>query len=118
MVTKGYGFSVDDIDWSCPADLEPYEKAYEMERRERDSENWLMLGSYLIDAVALGTRRGHPFSKKEISYPKKPYLIKAYEDSKLTQEEKDEREIRKMILAEEQWISVHKQHGLKETKIK
>ena len=30
MVTKGYGFTVDDIDWSCPSELEPYAKAHNM----------------------------------------------------------------------------------------
>ena len=36
MVTKGYGFTVEDIDWSCPADLQPYGKAHVMELKETD----------------------------------------------------------------------------------
>ena len=36
-MTKGYGFSVNDIDWSSPADLEPYTKTQKMELKENDS---------------------------------------------------------------------------------
>lgn len=37
MVTKGYGLTVEDIDWSCPSDLEPYSKAHKEEIKEVDS---------------------------------------------------------------------------------
>lgn len=39
------------------------------------------------------------------------------DDTGLTQEEIDERELRKMILAEEQWMAVAKMKGLPETVI-
>lgn len=50
MVTKGYGFSVKDIDWSCPADLEPYAKAYKLQRQGQDILNWY-LGQYFYSAL-------------------------------------------------------------------
>ena len=36
-MTKGYGITVEEIDWSCPADLEPYAKAKKLEMRQIDS---------------------------------------------------------------------------------
>lgn len=62
MVTKGYGFTVDDIDWSSPADLKPYEKAKVMEENISDARNW-QLGQYFAEAI------GTMFKGK---YPKKP----------------------------------------------
>lgn len=37
LITKGYGFTVDDIDWSSPADLEPYSKAYGLSMKHTDT---------------------------------------------------------------------------------
>ncbi len=56
MVTKGYGFTVDDIDWSCPADLEPYAKAHKLEIAEKDE---LMHVSGLYDKSAFETVMSH-----------------------------------------------------------
>lgn len=50
MVTKGYGFTVNDIDWSCPADLEPYAKAHNEETKEKDRMSWY-LGQYFASAL-------------------------------------------------------------------
>lgn len=64
MATKGYGLTVDDIDQSCPADLEPYAKAYEMQTNLSDTQNW-QLGQYILASI------GSAFSKNT-KYPKKP----------------------------------------------
>lgn len=64
MATKGYGLTVNDIDQSCPTDLEPYVKAYEMRKNIKDSENW-QLGQYILAAIST------VFLEKS-KYPKKP----------------------------------------------
>lgn len=50
MVTKGYGISVKEINWSCPANLEPYSIAYERKLEELDFLNW-QLGQYVAYAL-------------------------------------------------------------------
>lgn len=64
MATKGYGLTVNDIDQSCPADLEPYVKAYETQMNISDVKNW-QLGQYIMASI------GSAFSKKA-KYPDKP----------------------------------------------
>ena len=68
MVTKGYGFTVDDIDWSCPADLYPYERAYRMEKEQKDELQHLWWGNYGISALCFAIE--HCFSKN----PKSEYI--------------------------------------------
>lgn len=62
-MTKGYGVTVEEIDWSCPADLETYEKAYKMQRNEKDLMQW-QLGQYVAAALSCMFPKG--------IYPKKP----------------------------------------------
>ena len=50
-VTKGYGLTVHDIDWSCPTDLHPYELAYELEDQKRENDIWRWCGDYFISAM-------------------------------------------------------------------
>lgn len=42
--------SVDDIDWSCPTDMEPYLKAHEEELKEKDFLAWIQ-GQYFASAL-------------------------------------------------------------------
>lgn len=65
LATKGYGLSINDIDWSCPADMEPYLKAHEKELKEKDYLAW-MQGQYVMSAVACAIERNlakHPRGK-------------------------------------------------------
>ena len=62
MVTKGYGLSIQDIDNSCPADLEPYAKAHNLEVKENDMFSHLWWGRYGISALTVAI--DHCFSKK------------------------------------------------------
>lgn len=114
MVTKGYGFSVNDIDWSSPADLEPYAKAHKLETIENDSLMHMWWGNYGMSAVT--TAMDKCLSKKsKAEYIKEPVLSKAFENDGLTDEQIYEKELKKALLAEEQWIFVGKQKGLPET---
>lgn len=103
MVTKGYGFSIDDIDWACPADLEPYAQAHKMEQKENDSMAWLYCGNYVLSAISVALEHCLAGSKAKSEYIKGPILMKLGEYDGLTQAEIDERELRKMLLAEKQW---------------
>lgn len=88
MVTKGYGFSLHDIDWSCPSDLEPYEKAYSMERKEKDSLVHAWVGSYGINAFVVALDKVMNGRKASAKYIDKPLITKAEEENRpLTQEE-------------------------------
>lgn len=78
MVTKGYGFSIDDIDWSCPADLEPYAKAYELEIQHQDSLMYMM-GMYALSSVTVGVERNLAGRKSRSKYLEKPILELAKE---------------------------------------
>lgn len=65
VATKGYGFSVEDIDWSCPADMEPYLKAHKEELKEKDYLAWIQ-GQYTLSAVINAIERNfakHPRGK-------------------------------------------------------
>lgn len=75
---------------------------------------------YIFDSVsvALDHRLTALFGKKAKSKTfENPIFVQAIEDSMLTQEEIDEREMRKEILAMEQWIANDRRRGLPETKI-
>lgn len=50
---KGYGFTVRDIDTSCPADLQPYADAYNLDKKQRDNEMWMWFGTYGLSAVSV-----------------------------------------------------------------
>ena len=116
MVTKGYGLSVDDIDWSCPAELEPYNKAHSMEQKERDEHLWSM-GIYVESAVITAIDRYFNGKKATSKYIEEPILQTLGADDGLTQEERDEKELKKMLLYEEQWSVNDRMCGLPETKI-
>lgn len=108
MVTKGYGFTVEDIDWSCPADLEPYAKAHNLELTERDAQMYNM-GKYVEIAFSVvmahfGAGLAGKDSKAE--YIEKPFMQMEDANGELTEEEK-QIEIKRFIEAErarrEEW---------------
>lgn len=103
MVTKGYGFSINDIDNSCPADLEPYAKAHDMERKENDKLAWMYCGNYIISAISVAIDHCLNGKKAKSEYIKESLLNDYEENDGLTQEEIDRKEIEKMLIAEQQW---------------
>lgn len=76
-----------------------------------EDENNFFLGKYVQLAVA-------SVLSGEAEYPKEPLLKEYYEDIDLTEEERDNKELRKMLLYEEQWRMNDIQRGLKEVNIK
>lgn len=75
---------------------------------------WAWWGNYGISALV--TAISHCFSKKtQARYTSEPIMLKAFENDGLTEEEIQEKELQKALLAEEQWIMASKQKGLPET---
>ena len=100
---------------SCPKELEPFKKAHKNKIMEQDSLQHMWWGNYGISAlvVAIGTCFGGKDSKAE--YIKEPILSKEFENDGLTEEEIYEKELKKALIAEEQWIIASNQKGLPET---
>lgn len=117
LATKEYGFTPDMIDWSSPADMKPYLKAHEEELKEKDYLAWWS-NQYTMVAISVVIERAIAGNKSKAEYVKEPALQKIIEEINMTQEELDERELRKMLMYEEQWASLGKQLGLPETKLK
>jgi len=115
MVTKGYGLTINDIDWSCPADLEPYEKAYKLEARETDSIIHAVCGSYVLSAVSVAVEHCLFGKKAKSQYIKEPIMTKALKDAKNEFTEKD---IQMAILTEKRYMAMAVNKGLPETIIK
>lgn len=104
-MTKGYGFTVKDIDWSCPADLEPYAKAYRIKRNEKDMSQW-QLGQYMAAAINCILPKG--------KYPKKPmFQIEDFKEIHSNKESQEEIAIFEM----KQRINLLRKQGLPESPI-
>ena len=76
---------------------------------------WAWFGNYGVSAMIVAIDRCFGSKKSKAEYIKESILSKAFENDGLTEEEIQERELRKALLAEEQWIIAGKQKGLPET---
>lgn len=100
---------------SCPKELEPYDKAHKIKIAEQDNLQHMWWGNYGVSALIVAIDRCFGGKKSKAEYIKEPILSKAFENDGLTEEEIQEKELRKALLAEEQWIIAGKQKGLPET---
>lgn len=98
-----------------PNELRSFYKSYKQKQRVRDEEMWMYWGNYGISALIVALDRCFSGKKSEAEYIKKPLMSKAFENEGLTEEEVQEKELRKAITAEEQWMIVGKRKGLPET---
>lgn len=73
LMTKGYGLSVENIDWSSPADMEPYLKAHIAELRERDYLAWIS-NQYTLSAVLVAVEHNLAGRKAKSKYIKEPIM--------------------------------------------
>lgn len=87
-MTKGYGFTVEDIDQSCFSDLEPYEKAYEQERTEQDRLQHAWWGTYGLSATMVAVERAVFGRKAQSEYIKTTICEQSMANRELTEEEK------------------------------
>lgn len=109
---------MNDIDWSSPADLEPYAKAHKLEVKENDSIIHAVCGNYVLSAVSVAVEHCLAGRKAKSEYIKEPLMSKAFKDDGLTEDAIYERELKKALFAEEMWIKAGKRKGLPETVIK
>lgn len=92
-------------------------KGHEEKIKEKDYLAWWS-NQYTMVAVTVAVERIMAGRKSSAEYVKEPALQKVIEESNMTQEELDERELRKMLMYEEQWVSLGRQSGLPETNLK
>lgn len=112
MVTKGYGFTAEDIDNSCPADLKPYEKAYVLEQKQKDAQMWLWWGNYGLGATLVAIERCLAGQKAKAEYLKKPLLSEdILSESNTNKESNEEVAVYEM----KQRINLLRQSGLPES---
>ena len=86
-----------------------------MKMAEQDNLQYTWWGSYGISALIVAIDRCFSGKKSKAEYIKEPILSKTFENDGLTEEEIQEKELRKALLAEEQWIIAGKRKGLPET---
>lgn len=110
------GVSYDEF-WSMnPHIINLLMEGHKLKMRMEDEQMW-MFGIYIQSAVSVAIEKNLAGKKAKQKYIDKPIMQEVCEDDGLTQEEIDEREINKMILAEEQWIASARMKGLPETVI-
>lgn len=78
---------------------------------------WAWWGNYGISALCFAIEHCLNGKKAKSKYVNEPIMAKVLENDGLTEEEIYEKELRKALLAEEQWIVVGKRKGLPETVI-
>lgn len=87
--------------------------------KHQDEMNYLNslyeLRAFQVALSQFGAGLAGKTSKAE--FYKEPILSKAFEDIGLTQEEIDDRELKKMLLYEEMWQRQHRKNGLKEVEV-
>lgn len=100
---------------SCPKELAPFDKAHKNKVMELDYLQYAWWGNYGVSALIVAIDRCFSGKKSNSEYIKESILSKTFENDGLTEEEIQEKELRKALFAEEQWIIAGKQKGLPET---
>lgn len=99
---------------SCPKELECYDRAHENRIKEQDGLQYIWWKSYGVSAMSVAI--SNCFSKKsKAKFIEKPVLGEILDNVGMTEEERYAKELKKALLAEEQWIQVARRKGLPET---
>ena len=112
------GVSYETFKHLNPTKLIPFFKAYKQKEIMEDERAWRIWGNYGISALIFAIEHCLSGKKAKSEYIKEPIMAKAFENDGLTQEEIDEKEMQKMLFAEEMWIKNSRKKGLPETIIK
>lgn len=81
--------TIHEINWSCPADLEPYQRAHEKEVEEKDTLNW-QLGQYFayaLDSTVCNAIFWRKKGEKSHSYIREPFSCVEKSGKETTEEE-------------------------------
>lgn len=111
IATKGYGFTVHDIDWSCPSDLEPYAKAHKREVIVQDTLMHAWWGAYGLSAVSVAVEHCLAGKKAVSEYTKNPIMRDLEERENGNSESNEEVAVYEM----KQRINLLRQSGLPES---
>ena len=99
---------------STPKVLKAYDKAQLIRRQRIDEIAWHIIGNYGLSAITVAVEHCLHGKSAKSKYTSQPVMENVLENYGLTQEEIDERELQKMLLAEEQWQRQYKRKGLQE----
>ena len=77
---------------SCPSEIKPYEKSYQMRLKQTDEQAWIQ-GMYFYNALSVSL--SHFCGKKTAKYTDHAFLSKAFKDENeeiqnLTEEKKED----------------------------
>ena len=103
---------------SCPKELESYDKAHKLKLQEQDYLMHIWWGTYGLSAMEVAIDHCFAGKKSKAKYIEELVLKNALENYGLTQEEIDNRELQKMLLAEKQWQMQAKMKDLPKTIMK
>lgn len=74
---------------SCPADLEPYKEAHNLEVREVDSLAYAFCGNYILSAVAVAIEKNLAGKKSKSKFVDSPML----QEFGMSEEERRQKQI-------------------------
>ena len=100
---------------SCPKDLYPYDKAHELQLKEQDELQHMWGGNYGISALVVAIDSCLNVKSAKSEYINSPIMAKMFEEEYMTEKETEEREIKKAIEIEKQWMARSMNKGLPET---
>lgn len=101
-----------------PKKLKPFSLSHKKKLQEKDRLIHAWLGTYGLSALTVAIDHCLNGKKAKTEYISDLITNKLFENDGLTQEEIDNREIQRMILAEEMWIKNDIKRGLDKTMIK
>ena len=108
------GMSASEFWQSNPHTMKPYTKSYMLRKEQNDNGMWIM-GQYILSAVSVSLEHCLSGKKARSKYLEQPILKDYFQNQDLTQEERDRKELEKMLSAERQWQARYKTQGLPET---
>ena len=102
------GVNYDTFWHLTPAKLDIFVSAHNNKKRQKDWESWIN-GQYTLRAVSVAIDQAMNFGE--------PVLWKFMDESELTKEEREKREMDAEIAKMKQWIANDQARGLPETKV-
>ena len=97
LCTKAYVIKPETLCWSCPAEIEPYIKLYDLEERKKDEQAWLQ-GRYVYDATLVAIDNAFGGRKSKARYVEKPFTRLAKENSGEMSHEEKMRKVKQLFM--------------------